>query len=117
MACDVEKVGHLVQREAQPLGRFDDPKDGHCLGRIQPVSPDAAIRLAQQTPPFVVAQRLQVDSGGVGDLAAAQAHRHAVARPMAAHSASASSTCTWAGGTVTCTRTASSATLMLKAKK
>jgi hypothetical protein len=77
----LEKVGHLVQGEAEALGGLDHPKDSHGLRRIQPVPAEAAVRLAKQTAPLVVTQCLEVDPGGGRNFAAAQARRSCRGHP------------------------------------
>src|SRR5215475_6951220 len=62
------------------------------------MSARAPCRLCEQSTAFVVAQRLSVHAGGVGERAAPQSAGHALDRDLA-RSTTASRTAAYAGGT------------------
>ena len=60
MGPRLEQLGHLGEREPEPLGGLDHPEQSHRLRRVEPVPTQAAVRPGQQTAALVVPQGLDV---------------------------------------------------------
>ena len=96
VAPGVQEPGDLVELEPQPLRRLDDPQSRDRVGRVHAMPAGGPAGLLEEPASLVVAQGLEVDPGGRGDLAAAQRSVHAdrpeVALAEVARAASSSST-------------------------
>ena len=74
-----QKVLDLLQREAQHLRVLDEPEPGHGILGVLPIPGRRAPWNREETPAFVVPDRLDVDGGRRGDLPDGQCHRSALA--------------------------------------
>ena len=72
MPSKIEQLAHILDGKAKFPCPPDEGQAMHVLARIAAVVAARAVRLGQQTDPFVVADGLNLRCGGLTDLPDAQ---------------------------------------------